>query len=464
MVIGTTAETAARTQQPAASRAALTGWVLFDWAAQPYYTLILTFLFAPYFANAVVGDATQGQAIWGYGAAAAGILVAIGSPLLGAMADGRGRRKLWIALFSLMMAASMALLWFAVPASPTMTIWLVVLAFIAATVAAEFTTVFTNAIMPSLVPPDKIGRLSGIGWGVGYLGGLVSLVLMAGLIVVNPSTGKTLLGLQPILPLDTATREGDRLVGPFSAAWYLLFMIPFFLFVPDRRAVPAANAGSRSAFAELWDTLRELPQHRDMLIFLIARAIYIDGLSAIFTFGGIYGASVFGWQAFELGLFGIILTLTGAFGAVIGGILDDRWGAKRVIVLSLLILMVAAIGILSVSKGEVLFSIAVPEKVPGSAPFSSRGELVYLAFAVLIGIVAAPVQAASRSLLARLAPPEKLTQFFGLFAFSGKVTAFAAPLLIATVTTATGNQRAGMAVIAAFLLTGMLMMLFVRAR
>jgi UMF1 family MFS transporter len=344
------------------------------------------------------------------------------------------------------------------------TIWLVVLAFVIATVAAEFTTVFINSIMPSLVPSDQIGRLSGIGWGVGYLGGLVSLVLMAGLIVVNPSTGKTLLGLQPILPLDTATREGDRLVGPFSAIWYLLFMIPFFVFVPDRRAVPAANAGSRSAFAELWSTLRELPQHRDMLIFLIARAIYIDGLSAIFTFGGIYGASVFGWQAFELGLFGIILTLTGAFGAVIGGILDDRWGAKRVIVLSLLILMAAAIGILSVSKGEVLFSVAVPEKVPGSGPFSSQGELVYLAFAVLIGIVAAPVQAASRSLLARLAPPEKLTQFFGLFAFSGKVTAYAAPLMIATVTTATGSQRAGMAVIAAFLLTGMLMMLFVRAR
>lgn len=462
MATDATAEPDAR-PQPAVSRAALTGWVLFDWAAQPYYTLILTFLFAPYFANAVVGDAVQGQAIWGYGAAAAGILVAIGSPLLGAMADGRGGRKLWIALFSLIMAAGMALLWFAVPVAPALTIWLVVLAFVIATVAAEFTTVFTNAIMPSLVPPDKIGRLSGIGWGVGYIGGLVSLVLMAGLIVVNPSTGKTLLGLQPIVALDTAAREGDRLVGPFSAVWYLLFMIPFFLFVPDRHAMVAKPA-SRSAFAELWNTLRELPQHRDMLIFLIARAIYVDGLSAIFTFGGIYGASVFGWQAFELGLFGIILTLTGAFGAVIGGILDDRWGAKRVIVLALLILTAGAVGILSVSKGEVLFSISVLEKVPGSGPFSSHGELVYLAFAILIGIVAAPVQAASRSLLARLAPPEKLTQFFGLFAFSGKVTAFAAPLLIAMITTATGSQRAGMTVIAAFLLIGMLLMMFVRAR
>lgn len=457
------AATTAEAEQPSASTAALTGWVLFDWAAQPYYTLILTFLFAPYFANAVIGDATRGQAIWGYAAAVSGILIAIGSPLLGALADGRGRRKPWIALFSLVLAGGMATLWLAAPGTTGPTLWLIILAFVVATMAAEFTTVFTNSIMPTLVPPSRIGRLSGIGWGVGYAGGLLSLIIMAGLIVTSPGTGKTLLGLDPVLKLDSVAREGDRLVGPFAAAWYLLFMIPFFLFVPDKRTAPAAHQ-QQSAFAELWSTLRELPSHRDMLIFLIARAIYVDGLSAIFVFGGIYGASVFGWEAFELGLFGIILTLTGAIGAVIGGFLDDRWGAKRVIILSLAILLVAALGVLSVTKSQVLFAIDVPEKLQGSRPFSSTGELVYLAFAVLIGVVAAPVQAASRSLLARLAPPDKMTQFFGLFAFSGKVTAFAAPFVIATVTAATGNQRAGMAVIAAFLLTGIVMMFAVRAR
>jgi MFS transporter, UMF1 family len=463
MSVGTTA-TADAPERPSASPAALTGWVLFDWAAQPYYTLILTFLFAPYFANAVVGDAARGQAIWGYGAAAAGILIAIGSPLLGAFADGRGRRKPWIALFSIFLSAGMAALWLAAPGTTGLMLWLIVLAFVVATIAAEFITVFTNAIMPTLVPPSRIGRLSGIGWGVGYAGGLVSLALMAGLVVTNPATGKTLLGLQPVLQLDTLAREGDRLVGPFAAAWYLVFMLPFFLFVPDARPVPVGSQARPSALAELWSTLRELPSHRDMLFFLIARAIYIDGLSAIFTFGGIYGASVFGWQAFELGLFGIILTLTGAIGAVIGGFLDDRWGSRRVIMLALLVLMAGAVGILSVTGSKVLFSVDVQPKAAGSSPFSSTGELVYLAFAMLIGVVAAPVQAASRSLLARLAPPEKMTQFFGLFAFSGKVTAFAAPFLIATVTALTGDQRAGMTVIAAFLLTGMLLMLPVRAR
>ncbi|MFN3867716.1 MAG: MFS transporter [Hyphomicrobiaceae bacterium] len=443
---------------------ALVSWVMFDWAAQPYYTLVLTFLFAPYFATAVVGDAARGQTMWGYAAALAGIAVAIGSPLLGAMADGRGRRKPWIALFSVLLVAGLSLLWLAEPGASTATVVLVLFGFVLATIAAEFTQVFTNAIMPGLVPADKLGRLSGIGWAVGYTGGLISLALVAGLIVTDPTTGKTILGLDPLVKLDTPAREGDRLVGPLTAAWFALFMIPFFLFVPDARPpVTAASLQRRSALAELWDTLSALPSHKDMMYFLLARMLYTDGLSAIFAFGGIYGAAVFGWQAMELGIFGIILTITGIIGAVIGGVLDDRVGPKTVILWALAILLVGAFGILSVDKTHVLFGMDVEPKAAGSAPFSSIGERVFLAFAMVIGIVSAPVQAASRSLLARLAPPEKITQFFGLFAFSGKVTAFLAPLTIASVTAATGSQRAGMAAVALFLISGMILMLLVKS-
>ena len=446
--------------RPAPLRA-LVSWTLFDWSAQPFYTLILTFLFAPYFANVVVGDVGRGQALWGYAAAIAGILIAVGSPFLGALADGRGRRKPWIGLFSLLLAVCMATLWVAKPGAENSTILLVLAAFVVATASAEFTAVFTNAIMPGLVPRDQLGRLSGIGWAVGYAGGLVSLALVAGLLVPDPATGKTLAGLQPLLSLDLVQREGDRLVGPFSAVWYLLFMIPFFLFVPDVRTKAASG---RSAAAELWDTIRSLPSHRDMLFFLVARMIYSDGLSAIFVFGGIYGAATFGWGAPELALFGIILIVTGIIGAVIGGVLDDRRGAKRVIIGALLLLLTGAIGILSVDKSHVFFGVEVAPKVAGAGLFASTGERVFLGFAMLVGIVAAPVQAASRSLLARLAPPDKITQFFGLFAFSGKVTAFLAPFLVATVTSLTGNARLGMAMIALFLIAGMLLMLPVRAR
>ena len=436
-------------------------WMLFDWAVQPYYTLILTFLFAPYFATVVVGDGARGQTLWGYGAAIAGVLVAAGSPFLGAVADGRGSRKPWIAAFSLLLAAAMAALWIATPQAPTQTIYLVLFAFVCATVCAEYTAVFSNAIMPGLVPQSELGRLSGSGWACGYFGGLVSLVLVAGLVVANPETGKTLLGLDPVFALDSGAREGDRLVGPLSAAWYLVFMIPFFLFVPDVKQ-PRAPDG-RPATAELWDTIRSLPSHPDMLLFLAARMIYTDGLTAIFVFGGIYGAAVFGWGALPLGIFGIALTLVGAFGALIGGVLDDRFSSKAVIIGALIILLVGAMGILSVDKTHVLYVVEVASKAPGSAPFSSIGEQVFLGFAMVVGLVSAPVQASSRSLLARLAPPEKITQFFGLFAFSGKVTAFLAPFLVATVTAATGSQRLGMSAIAVFLVAGMLLMLPVRS-
>lgn len=471
---------AVREPAPLRARAA---WVLFDWSAQPYYTLVLTFLFAPYFANVVVGDGGSavatagtaadacsghreawGQALWGYAAAVAGILIAIGSPLLGAMADGRGRRKPWIALFSVFFIASLATLWLAVPGAGMATVWMVLAAFIVATAAIEFTTVFTNAMMPTLVPQDQMGRLSGTGYAVGYAGGLVSLAIMACLVVASPETGKTTVGLDPILPLDASAREGDRFVGPFAGLWYLVFMIPFFMFVPDGRTPTRPLGKGTSAFAELKDTLRSLPGDRDMLLFLIARMIYADGLSAIFTFGGIYGAFVFGWGAQELGIFGIVLSLTGVLGALVGGVLDDKLGSKRVIILSLLILIAGAVGILSIDRDNILFTTAVSPKSAGSAPFSSTGEQAFLAFSILLGLVAAPVQAASRTLLARLAPPDKMTQYFGLFAFSGKVTAFLAPLVVATVTAVTCSQRIGMASILGFLVLGVLLMLFVRER
>jgi len=436
-------------------------WMLFDWAVQPFYTLILTFLFAPYFANTVVGNGPRGQALWGYGAAVAGLLVAAGSPFLGAVADGRGKRKPWIATLSLLLAAAMATLWVATPAAPMSTIYLILFAFVCATACAEFTAVFTNAIMPGLAPQNELGRLSGSGWACGYIGGLVSLVVVAGLIVPSPNTGKTLLGLEPLFALDTGSRAGDRLVGPLSAVWFLVFMIPFFLFVPDVHK-PRPNDG-RPATAELWDTVRSLPEHPSLLLFLCARMIFTDGLTAIFTFGGIYGAAVFGWGALPLGIFGIVLTLTGAVGAVIGGVLDDRFSAKAVIIAALLILLVGALGILSVDKMHAFYVVEVLPKAAGSAPFSSTGEQVFLAFAMVIGLVSAPVQASSRSLLARLAPPEKMTQFFGLFAFSGKVTAFLAPFLVATLTAASGSQRLGMSAIALFLIVGMLLMLPVRS-
>lgn len=442
-----------------APRAALASWVLFDWAAQPFYTLILTFLFAPYFANFVVGDSVLGQSYWGYATAIAGLLIAIGSPVLGAIADRQGTRKPWIGVFSVGLFFAMCGLWYAEPNASTGTIIWILVAFVIATAMAEFATVFVNAMMPTLVGPHEIGRLSGIGWAAGYAGGLVSLAIMAGLIVGDSSTGKTILGLEPVVTLDLGAHEGDRLVGPFSAIWFVLFAIPFFLFVPDKTKTTASSNGHYvGAFSELWSTIRTLPSFPDMLYFLLARMLYSDGLSAIFAFGGIYGAAVFSWGPLELGLFGIVLTITGVFGALIGGWINDRAGSRAVISGALSILVFAVLGILSVDANHVFYVLEVAEKAAGSAPFSSSGEHVFLGFAVLVGLVTAPVQSASRVLMAQLAPVDKRTQYFGLFAFSGKVTAFLAPFVVATVTALTASQRIGMAAILIFLIGGLLLL------
>jgi MFS transporter, UMF1 family len=442
---------------------ALLGWVLFDWATQPFYTLVVTFLFAPYFVNGFMPDPVTGQALWGYATGAAEFVTALLAPVLGAIGDAGGKRKPWIGVFSVLLVVGLAGLWLAIPGRGDLAI-LVLICFSLATLGSELGTVFTNAMMSSLVPEEKLGTLSGIGWATGYLGGLASLALMAGFVVAEPSSGKTLLGLDPLVSLDAATRQGDRLVGPFSALWYVVFVIPLFLFTPDRPSAATTPTPISAGLALLAKTVREVRHYKNIGLFLLARMLYADGLGAVFAFGGIYAATVFGWGAAELGLFGIILTIAGTIGAGLGGPLDDRAGSKAVIVGTLLLFVAASIGVLSVDRDHVLFVLPVEAKLPASAPFSSAGEQVYLAFAILIGLAAGPIQASSRTLLARMCPPGKTTEFFGFFSFSGKITAFAAPLAIGAVTAASGSQRLGIAMSLVFLVVGLVLLLRVKAK
>ena len=212
---------------------------MFDWATQPFYTLVVTFLFAPYFVNGFMADPALGASLWAYATGIAELIAAALAPVLGAIADAGQPRKPWIAGFSVLLVVGLCALWLAAPGRTDLAP-LVLIAFALATIGAELATVFNNAMMTSLVSGRKLGTLSGAGWAAGYVGGLVSLALVAGFLVADPSTGKTLLGLQPLVPLDPATREGDRLVGPFSALWYLVFVLPLFLYTPDARAAPLA--------------------------------------------------------------------------------------------------------------------------------------------------------------------------------------------------------------------------------
>ena len=209
-------------------------WMLFDWACQPIHTLIATFIFGPYFVQAVVDNPVEGQALIGMAVTVSGVVVAIFSPILGAVADQTQKRKPWILVFSVFFVICTFCLWYSEPNLEN-TFW-VLFAYTVAFIAADFSTVFTNAMMPSLEKPEKLGKLSGSGWGLGYLGGLISLIIMLGLFVEQESS-LTLLGSKPALGLDPSEREGTRIVGPLTALWYVIFIIPFFAFVPEVRRI-----------------------------------------------------------------------------------------------------------------------------------------------------------------------------------------------------------------------------------
>jgi UMF1 family MFS transporter len=438
---------------PSVPRRAIWGWVLFDWACQPFFTLVTTFVYAPYFASAVVGDPARGQALWGFAAGAAGLLIAIFSPPLGAVADASGRRKPWIATFGTLLVIGSSLLWLGRPGDPE-AIWIVLFAFVVGTIGVEFATVFNNAMMPTLVPHERLGRLSGLGWAMGYFGGLVSLALTLVLLAGNPETGRTLAGYVPLFGLDPATHEGERAVGPLSALWFVLFVLPLFLFTPDGKRAMALGPAVRAGLSSLTYTLREIRNHAQVVLFLFANMIYANGLGALFAFGGIYAAGNFGWGSIEIGVFGILITIAASAGALAGGWVDDRFGSKTVVIVSLTILTAMSVAILSVDRDTVFFSIPSTPAEPGAGLFTSLPERLYVLFGAVIGIAAGPLQASSRTLLARLAPRTQLGQFYGLFALSGKLTSFAGPLVVATVTAATASQKAGISVLVGFFVLG----------
>lgn len=444
-----------------ASPLARFSWAMFDWSNQPFFTIITTFIFAPYFSTIVVGDAIRGQSLWGYTQSVSGLIIALGSPFLGAMADASGRRKPWILAFQLLVMLGCAMLWWAAPGRDHL-IGFIMIAVVIATIGAEFSIIFNNALLPTLVAPERLGRLSGLGWGMGYTGGLVSL--FAVLIVSRPE----LIGIVPpegqaLFGLDRATYAAERMTGPASAIWLALFVLPMFLFTPDtphrgRSAVQAARHGAR----QLLHTLRALRRYRNPATFLLAFMLYNDGLNAVIAFGGIYAAGNFNWSTTELGLFGIIITIFATIGSFTGGWLDDRLGSRLTILVSIVGVMVATLGIISVNADHVLFFVAVAPQVDGDGLFAASPEQVFLLFSILLGIFMGPMQAASRTMTGRLAPPSMVGEFYGLFALSGKATAFMAPLAIAIFTEIFASQRAAGAVVLVFLLVGFVLLLRVR--
>ena len=430
------------------------GWWFFDWASQPYATLLLTFIFSIYFSEVARGyfiaqgaDAAQAgaqaQALWGWALAGAGVVIAAFAPVLGAVADRSGRRLPWIWLFSALYVAGSAGLWVLHPSGEGLVPALVL--FGIGLIGMEFATIFTNALMPSLGSREEIGRISGSGFAFGYLGGVVALAIMLALFA-DGAGGLTLLGRPPALGLDGAAREGTRFVGPFTAIWYALFMVPFFLWVREPAGRRRGGVQLGAALRDLGALLRSLPRRRSLLAWLVSSMFSRDALNALYGFGGVYAGTVLGWPVILSGIFGIVTAVSAAIISWLGGRADRRWGPRPVIAACTLVLVAVCLLVVGMSR-EQIFGLPL-------APGSRLPDALFFACGAAIGGAGGVLQSASRSMMVRHTSAARATEAFGLYALSGKATAFLAPMLIALVTTASGSPRLGISpLIVMFLLS-----------
>jgi len=438
------------------------GWFFFDWASQPYHTLLVTFIFGPYFASVATGyymdtglpeqaaDA-QAQALWSTGLTVSGLIIGLGAPIMGAFADTTGRRLPWIVVFSLMYVAGASAIWGMMPDGSNL--WFGLLAFGLGFIGAEYALIFINSQLPSLGSEDEVGALSGSGFAFGYAGGVLSLLMMLVLFVEQPS-GKTLAGLDPAFGLDAGAREGTRFVGPFTALWFALFMIPYFLWVRDT-GPPRRGRGARDALGLLLKTVKGLRHRLSLSAYLGSSMFYRDALNGLYGFGGTYAILVLNWSITSVGIFGIIGAISAALFSWVGGRLDARFGPKPVIIAAIWGLIAVCVTVVGMDRSQI-FGIALPAG-------STLPDTVFFGCGVLIGGLGGILQAASRTLMVRHTDPAAPTENFGLYGLSGRATAFLAPALIGLVTTLSGSARIGIAPVIGLFLLGLVLLVWVRA-
>ncbi len=403
-------------------------WALYDFANSSFTTLVVTFVYATYFTQGIAENEITGTAQWSLAVTITAITVALLSPYLGAIADRGGYRKRFLLITTVVCVAGTVALFFPQRGEVLLALTL----FTIANIAFEMANVFYNAYLPDIASPEKIGRISGYGWGLGYFGGLLCLVVALFAFIQTET---------PLFGFSTEGGENIRATLLLVAAWFALFAIPMFLFVNDKPVPAAERSGNilQQANQQFVNTFNEIrQQYRQVFRFLVARLLYNDGIITIFAFGGIYAQGTFGFSTEDIIIFGIALNVAAGLGAAAFGFLDDKIGGKITILISLV----------GLSGATVL------------AVFTQTPTGFWIA-GIIVGLLAGPNQSASRSLMGRFVPPSKENEFYGFFAFSGKATAFMGPFLLGQFTALFESQRAGVATVLLFFLIGGVLLLLV---
>ncbi|MBA2651719.1 MAG: MFS transporter [Tatlockia sp.] len=391
-------------------------WSLYDFASSPYFVVILTFVFATYFTKSIAPTVIEGTALWGYTNSASALFIALASPILGAIGDYGGHLKRWLFGLTYLGIVATACLWFAYPNSSS--IFFTLTCIFISNCALEIASVFYNSYLPKIAPANYLGRISGWAWGLGYFGGILCLII-------------ALYGFIEGDWLDHENLANVRSVAFLVAAWLALFSLPLVLIKTTEKKSLRARAAIKQGMHELILTLKNLPQRKNLLLFLISRTIYMDGLNTLFALGGIYAAGTFKLTVADVVVFGIIINITAGIGAALFAWLDDWLGSKKTILISLSGLLITYCFLLSVEAVS-----------------------LFWVFAPILGIFVGPVQSASRTFLSRLVKAEEITRMYGLYSLSGKITSFLGPLLVGIFTVAFNSQRIGMAVLIPFFVIG----------
>ncbi len=451
--------------QEAATPLGYTSWALFEWARNPYVILVTIYIFAPYFSTTVVGDPVKGQGLLGYTNSVSGFLIALLAPFLGAIADKSGRRKPWILCFVAVMVPAIYLLWFSQPGSAGIGIFPTLALIVLIAVMFEFSAVFHNAMLPSIAPVTRVGSISGMALALGNLGGLLLMVFVLFAFALPGQVDWFFIPESPLFGLDQSLQEHNRIVGPLTAIWLLVFGLPLFLFTPDGvDGGKGVRQAVKQGLNEVWVTVKAVSHYSNVALFLVGRMIFNDGLVGILIFSGVYAAGIYGWDTISLLIFGIVTSFSAAFGAVAGGMIDDRFGSKTAILIAVggtTILLIVAV---SLHTDQLFFFYDIePDVAVWSFPyFQTLPEILYFINTQFFGMFITVGFASARTMMARISPPSLVTQFFGLYALSGTATAFLAPLLVGVFTDTFNSQRIGFASLAGLLALGFVVMLFVK--
>ena len=388
-------------------------WSLYDFANQPYTTLIITFIYSAFFLSYIAPNVDDGTFLWTNAIAISAIFVALISPILGAFADNSGYRKFFLIFFTIVCSIFTALLYFPEKGQVYFALILVVIS----NIAFEMGTVFCNSYLKDLSTNKNVGKVSGFAWGLGFVGGLLALLLVFIFLAEYPDD-------KP---------EVIKLMNIFVGLWFLIFSMPAFFFLKDKKRKKITKSNMLLSFQSLSHTFKEISQYKNILNFLVARLFYNDGLVTIFVVGGIYAKGTLGFSIDEVVILGVVLNVFAAIGSFLFGFLEDSIGVKKVINISLIFLIIATL-------------------LAFVAPMTNFPKAIFWIAGILIGTMVGPTQSCSRSYMSQLIPDDKKNEFFGFFAFTGKATSFLGPLLFGLITKFHSQQYGLLSVIVFFII------------